>query len=256
MPDISNFCGAVRKAAPNPTNWQFAERRENKAATKDTVPARASIKAGFLNSPCYSQIYGNCTSNAVLACDDYYYHNKKSWVPSTVFTYWVQRKLEGNLKGPDDGSSVEIALDAVRKYGACNSKVWPNDTSYKTKPTKAAFDDGLKGHEVTKYYNVKSLLQIKKALSNGYPVAASFTWPFNGVDSNYILKTPMSDKEIKKCETGHAVVIVGYDDFRLGGTFEIRNSWGPNWGNKGYCYISYEMAKKTIWFDDAYAVIK
>lgn len=252
MPDI--LLGAVRKAAPNPTNWQFAERKENKAATKESIPVAADLK--WIFPPCYNQIYGNCTSNAVLAIDDYYYHHTASWVPSTVFTYWCQRKLDGALKDPDDGSSVESALDAVRKFGACNSKVWPNDKPYNKKPSAEAFADGLKGHEVTKYYNVKSLLQIKKALSNGYPVAASFTWPFNGMTPSYILTTTKTDKQIKNCMKGHAVVIVGYDDTRLGGTFEIRNSWGPNWANHGYCYMTYDMAKKCIWFDDAYAVIK
>ena len=49
----------------------------------------------------------------------------------------------------------------------------------------------------------------------------------------------------------HAVTIVGWDDnfsrdnFRYGGTIAgdgawiVRNSWGPNWGNDGYFYVSY-----------------
>ena len=245
------LCGAKRKPAPNPTNWQFAALSVCKNASKETIPSKASIKSGF--PVVYNQIYSNCTSNAVLGCDDYYYHNKPSWVPSTVFTYWIQRKIEGNLKGPDDGSTVEIALDAVRKYGACNSKVWPNDSSYLAKPSKEAFADGLKGHEIAKYYNTKSLLQIKKAIAKGYPVAASFTWPFNRLEG-YVLKTDMTDKQIRNCDLGHAVVIVGYDDTLK--RFEIRNSWGSSWGNNGYCYMTYDMAKKCIWFDDAYAVVR
>ncbi len=37
---------------------------------------------------------------------------------------------------------------------------------------------------------------------------------------------------------GHALVVVGFDDSR--GAFEVMNSWGETWGNKGYMWIRYE----------------
>ncbi len=37
---------------------------------------------------------------------------------------------------------------------------------------------------------------------------------------------------------GHALLIVGYDDARK--AFKVRNSWGHNWGDDGYCWVSYE----------------
>lgn len=248
---MNELCGAKRKPAKNPTNWQVASLKACKGATKESIPSKANIKSGF--PAVYSQIYGNCTSNAVLGCDDYYYHNKPTWIPSTAFTYYCQRAMNGNLKDGDCGSCIGAALDAVRKYGACNSKVYPNNAPLTQKPSKEAYENGLKGHEVTKYYNTTSLLQIKKALAKGYPVAASFTWPFNRLE-NYVLRTDMTDKQIKKCDIGHAVVIVGYDETLK--RFEIRNSWGSSWGNNGYCYMTYTMAQKCIWFDDAYAVVK
>ena len=36
----------------------------------------------------------------------------------------------------------------------------------------------------------------------------------------------------------HAITIIGYDD--KSGLFEIMNSWGKDWGNKGYIKIPYE----------------
>jgi hypothetical protein len=44
--------------------------------------------------------------------------------------------------------------------------------------------------------------------------------------------------------SGHAMAIVGYDDDLNGGSFKVRNSWGPNFGDDGYCYITYESLKK------------
>ncbi len=39
---------------------------------------------------------------------------------------------------------------------------------------------------------------------------------------------------------GHAMCVLGYDDNRYGGTFEVQNSWGQDWGDGGYVYLSYE----------------
>ena len=243
--------GVKKKPEPNPTNWQFAKLKACKAMTQEKLPTQASIKAKF--GPVYSQIYGSCTSNAVLACDAYYYHTEK-WSPSAVFTYYNQHVLEKDTSGEDNGSTVEMGLDAVRKYGACNAKVWPNTKPYNKKPSKKAYKNGLKGHELTNYYNVKSLLQIKKAICKGYPVAFAADWAFTSVDpKTWILNDP-TDKEIENCTAGHAMVIVGYDDTTE--LFEIRNSWGTGWANKGYAYISYSTLKKVIWFDDTYAVVK
>jgi hypothetical protein len=36
----------------------------------------------------------------------------------------------------------------------------------------------------------------------------------------------------------HALCIVGYDDSLQ--AYKVRNSWGPNWGNGGYLWISYD----------------
>lgn len=45
-------------------------------------------------------------------------------------------------------------------------------------------------------------------------------------------------------ECGHALVITGYDDQTQ--RFEIRNSWGPLYGEEGYWYIDYETAKDQL----------
>ena len=243
--------GVKRKPAPNPTNWQFA----NKATCKDTTSAMLPTSVDLTDDfpTVYLQIYGNCTSNAVLACDAYYYHRKKPWMPSTVFTYYNQRKMDHALKDPDDGSTVECALNAVRKYGACNSSVWPNSEPYDKKPSPEAYENGLKGHEVTKYYAVKTLLQIRKAIALGYPVAIAVSWAFKEYDENYILNE-VTKKEADDCDRGHAIVIVGYDNSTK--LFKIRNSWGSAWCDNGYGYISYGTMKNVIWWDDSYAIVK
>ena len=113
MNDVMIEGGVVKKAAPNPTNWQFSAL----SANNTKIPRMYSLRSKF--PPAYKQMWKNCTSTAVVAADAYYYHDPRgSWVPSATFTYYVQRAMLGkSLTKVDSGTSVENALDAVRKYG-------------------------------------------------------------------------------------------------------------------------------------------
>lgn len=251
MSPINPFpSGVRRKEKPNPTNWEFMKLAKAQATTQKKLPSKVSLKDKF--PPVYHQIYGNCTSNAVLGADAYYYHTDK-WTPSTVFTYYNQRKMDGVKTKKDIGSYIESALEAVRKFGACSAKVWANDKPFTKKPSKEAYENGKKGHEVTKYYRLKTLLQIKKALALGYPVCIDMQWAFKTMNKNYILDTP-TKKEAFDSESCHAIVIVGYDDKKK--LFEFRNSWGENWGNKGYAYFTYKAVENCVLWDDTYAVVR
>ena len=39
---------------------------------------------------------------------------------------------------------------------------------------------------------------------------------------------------------GHAMCVIGYDDSYEGGAFQIMNSWGESWGEKGMFWIKYD----------------
>ena len=219
---------------------------KKRKAAKIWIPIRVSLRDQM--PPVYYQHYGNCTSNAVLGCDDYIYHNNGKWTPSTTFTYYLQKCHEKPMI--DDGSAVEEALKKVKKYGACNSIYWANDAPWNEKPTPEAFENGLKGKEIKKWYRLKNLKQLKQALASGYAVAAAIAWAFTEYDENYVLNSP-TDKEIDKAD-GHAIMITGYDDNTK--LIEIRNSWSEQWADGGYGYITEADFRRIIWWDDTYAI--
>ena len=45
-------------------------------------------------------------------------------------------------------------------------------------------------------------------------------------------------------ESGHAMVIIGWDDSKFGGAFQIMNSWGSNWGVDGKAWIKYSEFRR------------
>jgi len=45
---------------------------------------------------------------------------------------------------------------------------------------------------------------------------------------------------------GHAMCVVGYDDTKYGGAFQIMNSWGPEWGKDGVGWVRYGDFKNYV----------
>lgn len=244
--------GAKFLDGPDPTVFRFGA--ASLKPKKKKLPKKVNIKAKF--SPVYEQNCGCCTTCASLACDDYYYHGSaKPWVPSWKFTYYLQRKKQGDKDLSKDGGSIILyGLQCIKKYGACSSKVWSNDEPLDKKPSKEAYENGLKGHEVTKYYAISSFTQLREALAKKYPVAISMNWVKSSYDPETFILDSWTKEEAKQHHSGHAVVIVGYDDTKK--LVEIRNSWGADWGNNGYIYMTYDMFKISAHYTDAYAVVK
>ena len=57
------------------------------------------------------------------------------------------------------------------------------------------------------------------------------------------LEAPVLDENASK-RFLHAMVIVGYDDNKFGGAFQIANSWGSGWGQNGLFWIRYQDVKQ------------
>ncbi len=78
---------------------------------------------------------------------------------------------------------------------------------------------------------------VKKSLSENHPVIISFLATDSFCYSNGYWKPKASDSP--EDGGGHAMIVVGYDDNKYGGSFVIQNSWGEEWGKDGYVWVSY-----------------
>jgi len=81
----------------------------------------------------------------------------------------------------------------------------------------------------------------KTALANGKPIVISMICPnsFHNPRSAVWTPTESPNSNPSNPHGRHAMCVVGYDDNKYGGAFEIQNSWGPSWGNGGYIWVKY-----------------
>ena len=93
---------------------------------------------------------------------------------------------------------------------------------------------------------------LKYTLSNKSPIAVGMnvTKSFaTGSGMQYGKWSPSSNELI---EGGHAMCIIGYDDTKYGGSFELMNSYGTDFGDNGFVWISYADIKKYM--QEAYII--
>jgi hypothetical protein len=89
---------------------------------------------------------------------------------------------------------------------------------------------------------------MRKALSEGRPLPCGFAIPGKMRDGMGLKKMMSATGEEKLClldelhpgpKVDHAMLVIGYDDNR--GLFEVMNSFGEDFGDGGYLWISYKL---------------
>lgn len=87
-----------------------------------------------------------------------------------------------------------------------------------------------KNHLIHSYAKINTIQDLKKSLVLNGPCLLAV--PVYNLGIRMWKKTSSDNQR----QGGHAMCIVGYDK----NGFIIRNSWGKNWGDKGYCIFPYE----------------
>jgi C1A family cysteine protease len=133
------------------------------------------------------------------------------------------------------GTQLKAAVDVQRKYGCVHDAVLPFHLA--TQMFVGSEDDfyyAASLNRITNYINLRrNLDHWKEWLANHGPILAGLN-----VDQAFFNATATGgklDKKVGAIAGGHAVCIVGY---RKDGRFIIRNSWGKDWGDGGFCFAS------------------
>jgi hypothetical protein len=160
-------------------------------------------------------------------------------LPSAAFLY--ARQLQAGRGTCSEGSMIEAGLDTLVREGAPTETDLPYDDSTcavnPPNPDGAEFRIGSWA-----YLQPFDRARVKKAL------AADLVLPFGTtLPSNFgTFKGPQALSPFRSAPTpdggphgsGHAMVIVGYDDRRH--AYRVLNSWGTDWGDRGYIWWDYD----------------
>lgn len=158
---------------------------------------------------------------------------------SSLFVYYNVRNMEGNVN-EDSGAQIRNVLKSINTHGACYEKTWPNNiTQFAEKPTPSCYKEG-KDHRTIRYERItQDITHIKYAIQSGFPVVFGLS-VFESIEQKSVIKfgiIPFPLNGSKKIGN-HCAICCGWDDSRR--LFTIMNSWGTNWGDNGYGYISYD----------------
>jgi len=208
--------------------------------------------------PIYNQgNLGSCTAQAVCALFHFRELNddnlKRLIVPSRLFEYYCTRSLTGEQR-VDSGATIRDAVKAAVQFGICREETYPyTPAKFASKPPKNAYAEAVK-YQVISYARINQAIEdIKSCIFDGNPVAFGASI-FSSFESNAVAKTgavPMP-KPSDSVLGGHALVLEGWSDTR--GAFEVRNSWGASWADKGICYFPYQYVTSSSLCDDFWCI--
>ena len=221
--------------------------------SKGKLPASVSLREGF--TPIRNQgALGSCTIFTMAGIFEYILKNTS--VASEVdlserFLYYNSRVAALKREGKpveelsNNGTSFYDAIQSLSTDGICKEPLCPyvsDETAANERPSEEAYAEA-RTRLVVEAKNVELKEDhIKSALNDGYPVAiAVHLYSDFGSSKTGFIPMP-SEEEIENpgeqgIHSSHAMIICGYSDEDK--VFVVRNSWGTDFGDHGYCYLPY-----------------
>lgn len=211
---------------------------------------------------------GSCTAFAATGIVEYFENRAfgKHIDTSPLFIYKTTRELLGWVG--DTGADLRTTMAALVFFGVPPEKYWPytdkdvpgpgSDRLFDTEAPTFVYEIA-DNYEATSYFchdpfgsavTPPVLLQnLKNYLAHGVPAMFGF-YVFPSYKATNVIGAFPYPCPGEKAFAGHAVVAIGYDDKlkiqnmlcskETTGALMIRNSWGVDWGVKGYGWLPYD----------------
>lgn len=213
------------------------------------LPTAKSLKAYYpkviiqsqadMTGPAWAAVWSARTAADALACGENNPQKVLQMAYSPAYNYGLLRKEEGCQ---DPVNMIDLLESLVKNGGVyfnefrefCPAEVpadlYPIARSKKLGGYAKLFNPA--DAQTLKVHSVKSAIASNQAVIGGLVCPPSF----HLAQDSWQPREPSPDRSYG----GHAVCIVGYDDTKFGGAFEVLNSWGKSWGVQGYTWIRYK----------------
>jgi len=207
--------------------------------TIQTIPQVVDLRSS-LPAPYDQGQLGSCTANAIAGALQFDQAKQKltSVMPSRLFIYYNERVLEHTVNS-DAGAMIRDGIKSVATIGVCSETLWTYDINkFAKKPPDTCYQDGIKHLALTYKRLTQHLNKMQACLAEGYPFVSGIT-VYESFESPLVAQTGMvpMPEHTERALGGHAVLACGYDNDKQ--MFLMRNSWGSDWGEKGYFYLPY-----------------
>jgi C1A family cysteine protease len=183
---------------------------------------------------------GSCTANALVGALEFLELKDGAQFAdlSRLFLYYNERVIEGTVD-QDSGAFIRDGIKSLAKQGVCTEPEWPYKISRFTKKPSRDCYRAAKKHRILSYHRITTVDEMRNCLAEGFPFVFGFT-VYDAFESAAVAKSGVLNMPgpKEKMAGGHAVMAVGYDDAAR--RFVIRNSWGSDWGQKGYFTMPYD----------------
>lgn len=174
-----------------------------------------------------------------------------SFDPYFIYSIWYNEKNDC-----DSGLPFGAGFDKLSKIGA-KKLFYPPYTVCGTTWTTTKLKNTL-GYTMPYsikqwyYYEIENMSSsevievVKQNLYNNTPVITGFKFvesmfPYTSENTLGVGGDGLwNPKSYEKEDGGHALCVVGYDDYKFGGSFRIVNSWGRDYGDGGYLWVKYD----------------
>jgi C1A family cysteine protease len=195
---------------------------------------------------------GACTGYAIIAVAQFMERMRSAinayHYLQPLFIYRKEREIMGTVDY-DSGAYIRDGLKVLKNMGCCTISRYASKEvdgvavidvdRYKDKPSAEAEANAAEHKPISAYYRIMQPIQLKQALADGLPVVLGIEL-WSSFESAEVERTgivPMPDKTKEYLLGGHAVAAYGYKTINGIEYIICRNSWGKEWGDKGYFYL-------------------
>ncbi len=219
------------------------------------LPAKIDLRSNCSPVEDQGQL-GSCTANALVGSLEFLELRAKVEPAdlSRLFVYYNERVIEGTVR-TDSGAMLRDGIKSLVTRGVCCEECWPYSiTMFARKPGASCYKEAV-DRKITSYHRLDTVDEMRSCLAERYPFVFGFS-VYESFESSVVAKSGVVElpEPGERLLGGHAVMAVGYDD--LAKRFIVRNSWGEEWGKKGYFTIPYEYLENRNLSDDFWTIRK
>jgi hypothetical protein len=169
---------------------------------------------------------------------------------SPLFLYLTIEELKRINGDRKEGAMIENAMDLLSRYGAIRRSDFDDSDSLKFDNMEINLDD-YRRYPISEFGKILDIEnsspsfrveQVKRSIAGDSPVVIGLAITPSFKKTKEVWRPEDAGETVRDVEPErHAVCVVGYDDTKYGGAFEVMNSWGEEWGAGGFGWIPYDV---------------